>query len=352
MNATAPSPLDSRLALHGGRLGDARALHPNAPEPWIDLSTGINPKPYPAPRASAAARARLPEPQQLRELEASAARAFGVDESDRVAAVAGSEAALRLIPHVLGPTREACIAGPTYSSHADAWQRVGVRPLNLTAPAATPSNVNEIATGTVFTLVNPNNPDGHVTERERVLALHDELAARDGFLAVDEAFADVEPACSVAAEAGSARYPRLIVFRSFGKFFGLAGLRLGFVIAAPSTAARFRGLLGDWPVTADTIAAGLAAYADKSWAERTRARLRSAARRLDALLTRNGFILVGGTSLFRLARSDGARSRFEQLLHAGILVRPFDHDPTLLRFGLPRGSAAWRRLTTALRSPT
>lgn len=347
MNATAPSALDGRLALHGGRLGDARALHPNAPEPWIDLSTGINPSPYPAPRASAGARARLPEPQQLCELETTAARAFGVGEPDRVTAVAGSEAALRLIPHVLGPTREACIAGPMYSSHADAWQRAGAR-LNLVAP----SNASGIGTGTVFTLVNPNNPDGHVTARERVLALHDELAVRDGFLVVDEAFADVEPACSVAPNAGSARYPRLIVFRSFGKFFGLAGLRLGFVIAAPSIAARFRGLLGDWPLTAETIAAGLAAYADESWAERTRARLQSAARRLDALLTRNGFILVGGTSLFRLARTDVARSRFEQLLRAGILVRPFDHDPTLLRFGLPHGAAAWRRLATALRSPT
>lgn len=351
MNATAPSPLDSPLALHGGRLGDARALHPNAPHPWIDLSTGINPKPYPAPRASATARARLPEPQQIKTLEAAASRAFGAGDPDRVVATAGSEAALRLIPHVLGPTREACVAGPTYSSHADAWQRAGAR-LNLVAPAAAPSNASGIGTGTVFTLVNPNNPDGHVTARERVLALHDELAARDGFLVVDEAFADVEPACSVAAEAGSARYPQLIVFRSFGKFFGLAGLRLGFVIAAPSIAARFRGLLGDWPLTADTIAAGLAAYADESWAERTRARLRSAASRLDALLARNGFILVGGTSLFRLARTDGARSRFEQLLRAGILVRPFDHDPTLLRFGLPHGATAWRRLATALRSPT
>ncbi|MET0658971.1 MAG: aminotransferase class I/II-fold pyridoxal phosphate-dependent enzyme [Steroidobacteraceae bacterium] len=127
-----------------------------------------------------------------------------------------------------------------------------------------------------------------------------------------------------------------------------AGLRLGFVIAAPAIAQRFRALLGDWPVTADAITAGLACYADSAWAERTRARLQSAAQSLDALLVRGGFTVVGGTSLFRLARSHDARDRFERLLDAGILVRPFDHDATLLRFGLPYGAAAWQRLTRAL----
>ena len=140
------------------------------------------------------------------------------------------------------------------------------------------------------------------------------------------------------------RYSRLIVLRSFGKFYGLAGLRLGFVIGRRSIVAQFRALLGDWPVAVDAVFAGLAAYADATWAENTRTRLRQAARRLDALLTRNDLRVIGGTSLFRLARSEIARARFEQLLRAGILVRPFDHDTTLLRFGLPHGHAAWRRL--------
>jgi cobalamin biosynthetic protein CobC len=203
----------------------------------------------------------------------------------------------------------------------------------------------------VTTLVNPNNPDGLVIPREQLLALHDVVASRDGYLVVDEAFADVEPACSVAVFAGSARYNRLVVLRSFGKFYGLAGVRLGFIIAAPSMITRFRELLGDWPVSADAIAAGIAAYADDAWAQQTRERLLHSARRLDDLLISSGLDIVGGTTLFRLARSSDARARFEKLLRAGILARPFDHDATLLRFGLPHDASAWQRLAEALRTP-
>lgn len=332
------------LAHHGGRLSVARSLYPDAPQPWIDLSTGINPSPYPAPRASALARARLPEPWELRALETAAACAFGVGDPARIAAASGSEAALRLLPQVLPSAVEATIVWPTYSSYADSWQRQGVPVSRIDRlERASP------ARGTVLTLANPNNPDGTVTGREQLLAAHDRIAAHGGYLVVDEAFADVEGSCSVAAVAGNERYPRLVVLRSFGKFYGLAGIRLGFVIAAPEIVTRIRASFGDWPVSADAIAAGLAAYADTGWAESTRVRLRSAARKLDALLMRNDLSVVGGTSLFRLARSAIARARFEQLLRAGILVRPFDHDTTLLRFGLPHGAAAWRRLRDALK---
>jgi cobalamin biosynthetic protein CobC len=126
-------------------------------------------------------------------------------------------------------------------------------------------------------------------------------------------------------------------------------VRLGFVVAAPAVIARFRELLGDWPVSADAIAVGLAAYADDAWAERTRKQLQRSAGRLDELLQSAGFDIVGGTHLFRLTRSHNARQRFENLLRAGVLTRPFDHDPTLLRFGLPTNATAWQRLAQALR---
>jgi cobalamin biosynthetic protein CobC len=336
--------VDQRLSGHGGRLCIARALYPRAPQPWIDLSTGINPKPYPAPRASASARARLPEPSELRELEEAAARAFGVEDASRIVATGGSEAALRLMPYVLTAT-QAVVVGFTYSSHADAWQSAGTRVKHI---ARTPCAVG--CERSVLILVNPNNPDGALTTRDQVLNLHDELHAMRSHLIVDEAFADIDPIHSVAAFAGSDRYPHLLVLRSFGKFYGLAGLRLGFVIASPPVVRCLRHLLGDWPVTADAIAAGLAAYADTAWTKRTRERLQAAAHSLDALLVRTGFTIVGGTSLFRLSRSDNARERFDRLLRAGILVRPFDHDPTLLRFGLPYGAGTWQRLAHALES--
>ena len=338
------------FAGHGGRLCVAQALYPHAPAPWIDLSTGINPEPYPDVRASAVARSRLPTPSETRGLEIAAGRAFGVGDADahRVAAAAGSEAVLRLMPYALR-VETAIVVGPTYSSHAAAWRAARAPVTEVCGAAASVSRAS--VSPHVLTVVNPNNPDGAVVDREALLRLHDDLASQGGYLVVDEAFADVEPGCSVAALAGVARYPRLIVLRSFGKFYGLAGVRLGFVIAAGPIVARFRELLGDWPVSADAIAIGLAAYADDAWAEHTRERLRRSANRLDDLLISSRFEVVGGTTLFRLARSADARTRFDKLLRAGILARPFDHDPALLRFGLPHEQWAWQRLAEALRTP-
>jgi cobalamin biosynthetic protein CobC len=318
-------------------------LFPDVPQPWIDLSTGINPRSYPAPRATLRSRNRLPEPTELARLEALAADAFGVDDPARVVATPGTECALRLLPQLVN-LRAAVIVGPTYGSHADAWTRAGALTQTIEL-----DDVHASATRAVcLTIVNPNNPDGRVVERPQLLELHASLSTHGGLLVVDEAFADVAPDVSVAAAAGTSVAGQLVVLRSFGKFFGLAGLRLGFIVAATPLVAAIRGLIGEWPVSSDAIAAGLAAYADKRWMERERRVLRKSAQRLDQLLALNGFELAGGTALFRLARAVDARARFARLLAAGILVRPFDFDPTLLRFGLPRGREQWRRLSAAL----
>lgn len=309
---------------HGGRLAAARAAFPAAPQPWLDLSTGINPRPYPAPAASEAARARLPDPEALRALEAAAARAFDAP-AERVTAVPGSEAAIRSLPDLLGARRVA-IAADTYGGHAEAWRAAGAEIL------ADPRDAD------AWVAVNPNNPDGRTTEGETLVA-----SASARWTIVDEAFVETAPELSVAARADG----RLIVLRSFGKFFGLAGLRLGFVVAGESVTARLRARLGDWPISADAIVAGQAAYADTAWTERTRARLAKDAARLDRLLVRHGLDVVGGASLFRLARADDARAVFLRLARAGILCRPFE-DPQLLRFGLPGRPAEWARLSAAL----
>ena len=255
-----------RFAHHGGRLGVARSLFPDVAQPWIDLSTGINPRSYPAPRASLRSRNRLPEPTELARLEALAAATFGVEDPARVVATAGTECALRLLPQIVN-LKAAVIVGPTYGSHADAWTRAGA----LTQTIAVDEMQTHAERAIALTIVNPNNPDGRIVERARLLELHGSLSRHGGTLIVDEAFADVAPEVSVAAEAGTAAAPRLIVLRSFGKFFGLAGLRLGFIVAAPPLAAAIRGLIGDWPVSSDAIAAGLAAYADERWIARERA---------------------------------------------------------------------------------
>ena len=315
---------------HGGQLLAAMRVWPQATTPWVDLSTGINPHPYPAPRASAMARGRLPFPEETASLEALAGIAFGMGDPERVLATPGAEAGLRLLPEVLS-IGTVLIAGPTYASHADAWLGAGAQTVDREEQAR------------VVVLVNPNNPDGRLYTQGELLALADRLAARDGWLIVDESFADVTAEPSLAAQ----DHPRVVVLRSFGKFFGLAGLRLGFVLGPPELIRRLRRRQGDWPVSADALAAGLAAYADGDWMRRTRARLVRDAAWLDSRLERAGFEIIGGASLFRLAKAADASDRFQTLCACGILTRPFADQPTWLRFGLPQ-SWARRRVEIAL----
>jgi cobalamin biosynthetic protein CobC len=317
---------------HGGRLDAAMRAWPSAPMPWIDISTGVNPAPYPAPRATKASRSRLPFPAEIEALELAAATTFGVTDPDRVAAIPGAELGLRLLPKLLDGARVA-IAEPTYASHGLAWSNAGARLLASQDEAE------------VVVVVNPNNPDGKLVEQTTLLAMAQRLAAREGWLVVDESFADGLPGPSIAA----AGHPRIVTLRSFGKFYGLAGLRLGFLIGEPALMRKVRALLGAWPVSADAIAAGLAAYADAGWRDRTRARLSSGAAKLDAILMQSGFELVGGTSLFRLVKAEDAPRRFAELGAGGVLCRPFAAERTWLRFGLP-AKAMWPRVDAALRA--
>ena len=312
---------------HGGRLAAARGAFPDAPAPWLDLSTGINPRPHRARRADPAALRRLPDPEEVAALEAAAAAAFGVSP-DRVAATPGTEAALRALPRVLG-ARSAAIVSPTYGGHAEAWRLAGARVSHGSWDEARHSAAEAVV------LVNPNNPDGAQVRGPDV---------GDRWLIVDEAFVETAPELSLAPTLSSRR---TVILRSFGKFYGLPGVRLGFVIAEPGLAARIGAQFGDWPVSAEAIAAGLAAYADEDWAERTRLRLARDAARLDALLSANGFEVLGGTSLFRLAAAPDAGRRFEALARRGVLTRPFPDQPTWLRFGLPKPKD-WPRLKAAL----
>lgn len=320
---------------HGGRLAAAKGAFPDAPAPWLDLSTGINPQPYRARRASAAALARLPDPEEVAALEAAAARALGVPP-DHVAATPGTEAALRALPRLLG-ARSVAIASPTYGGHAEAWRLAGAKVSDV------PRDQLAASAAEALVLVNPNNPDGAATQS---------LDVGDRWLIVDEAFVDTAPELSWAPRlfpsplVGEGR-GRTIILRSFGKFYGLPGVRLGFVIAPPGLAGRVSAQFGDWPLGAEAIAAGLAAYPDAAWAQRTRARLDRDAARLDKMLVAAGYEIVGGTSLFRLVAAEDAQRRFLALARRGVLVRPFPTQPTWLRFGIPK-SKDWPRLEAAL----
>jgi cobalamin biosynthetic protein CobC len=330
------------FTVHGGRLGEAKRRFPGAPEPWIDLSTGINPAPYPAPSASWEARTRLPDPEELAALEAAAAQAFGV-KPECVLATPGEEAAIRLLAAAI-PAARVGVVEPTYAGHRQAWRGAGAEVVSVRRSALdmAPANLDVLA------VVNPNNPDGASASPDMLVELAEAMAARGGWLIVDEAFVETVPQLNVSSRVGPDwTLPRLVALRSFGKFYGLPGLRLGFVTGHPELIVRLRRRLGDWPVSADAIIAGRHAYADAAWAEATRERLAEGARRLDRLLAGAGFEIVGGCNLFRLAAADDAPARFIRLAQAGILTRPFTDEPRWLRFGAP-AQDHWPRLEAAL----
>jgi len=316
---------------HGGRLAEARAAFGDTGAVWLDLSTGINPHPWRGVGDFAIDWARLPDESDLRAVQAAAAAYFGVGP-DYVAALPGTEIGLRLLGTLLpGPARH---LAPTYRTHAEMF--AGSAPIDALSAASD---------GAVI-VANPNNPDGRIRSAQDLLATHDRLRARGGWLVVDEAFADAGRTESVAPHV--AEDARLIVFRSFGKFFGLAGVRLGFVIAPRPVIAQVRALLGAWPVSAAAIAIGTAAYADSGWIAAMRERLALEAADLDAMLLRRGLTPVGACPLFRLVDVADAEAIFARLARQAILTRPFDYDPRWLRLGLPGSAAALDRLERAL----
>jgi cobalamin biosynthesis protein CobC len=324
------------LTYHGGALEVARQLAPGAPEPWIDLSTGVNPHAYPLPDLEPEAWSRLPEGGALARLEAAAALRYGV-AAGNVVAGPGSQALIQALSRIL-PRGAVGALAPTYGGFASAFAATAARLVEA-------KGLEDMHDLDVAIVVNPNNPDGRVISRAALLDLHARLARRGGVLIVDEAFADFHKDESLAPSLPTSR---AVVLRSFGKAYGLAGLRLGFALASPDIAPSLRAALGSWPVSGPAIAIGAQALADSDWLEAMRARLGGDAVRLDALLHGAGWRVVGGTRLFRLAAHADARAAFERLLVAGILTRPFAEVPDWLRFGIPGDENAWERLATAL----
>ncbi len=326
--------------LHGGDLAAARRLFPGAPEPFVDLSTGINPNPYPLPRFPTALFIRLPQAAAASLLAETAARAYGAPSAAHVVPAPGTQILLPLVAGLVRPGH-AAILTPSYSEYSRAAVLAGHNVKMV-------RGINECGDATLVIVGNPNNPDGRLLSRATLLALAQDLRRRDGVLVIDEAFMDVgPPGASLAAEVPCGN---VVVLRSFGKFFGVAGIRLGFAIAAPTLAERLGASLGPWAVSGPALGVGAKALADADWIERTRKRLEKAAMRLDTMLTAAGLSIVGGTNLFRLTHTLAANALFRHLGRAGIFVRAFPDNANWLRFGLPANARHWQRLDAAIAS--
>ena len=310
---------------HGGNLDAARTRY--GAGDWIDLSTGINRVPWPVPVLPARAWTDLPTRADMARLADAARRAWGV--TGAVVPLAGASQAIQLLPH-LAPPGLARVLSPTYNEHAAALAQAGWRVEEVAEPQA-------LEDADMAVVVNPNNPDGRHLPPFALL----DLLQKVGTLVIDESFADPTPEMSLAGETGR---ENLWVLRSFGKFYGLAGLRLGFALCAPETAERLAALAGPWPVCGAAVEIGARALADSSWQAATAARLAADAQRMNRL---SPWPLAGGTALFRLYDTPDAAAAQDALARHRIWSRIFPWSPRLIRLGLP-APQEWDRVDRAL----
>jgi cobalamin biosynthetic protein CobC len=316
---------------HGGNLDLAVRRFGGCAEDWIDLSTGINRRSYPLPELALRHWRALPSRSDIDLLHEIARQAYATRAP--MLAVAGAQAVIQMLPRLFRPGR-ARILVPTYNEYrallsAGAWDVEEVAGLDALAGAD------------LAVVVNPNNPDGRCHDPQALLALLSHVR----HLVVDESFADPVPDLSLTKHAGRTG---LLILRSFGKFYGLAGLRLGFVLGSEADVAALAAITGPWPISGAAIEIGRHALSDRGWAAATSMRLAGDALRLDTMARAIGWTLVGGTLLFRLYETGDAVAAQGHLARAHIWSRIFSERPGWLRLGLPGDEAEWRRLATAL----
>ena len=324
---------------HGGRLRRA-ARHYRIPlADWLDLSTGINPLAYPLPPIPESAWQRLPEDDDG--LESAAAAYYGCAA---LLPVAGSQAAIQALPGLI-PGQRVSLLAPSYAEHAHAWRLR--QPRLLSADELD----GAIEHSDVLVLVHPNNPTGERFARAQLLDWHERLARRGGWLIVDEAFIDSDPPAGSASLAAAGGRPGLVVLRSLGKFFGLAGARVGFVLAPADLRRQLAELLGPWTVSGPARHVAQTALADHGWQQATRQRLAADSLRLAQQLQAAGLGRPAGPALFQSLDHPQAEAVHDALARHGILTRLFradTHGPARLRFGLPPDEKGWLRLQAAL----
>ncbi|MCP1726835.1 cobalamin biosynthetic protein CobC [Natronospira proteinivora] len=324
---------------HGGRIKAAARAIGIPEDQWLDLSTGISPWSWPPPPIPDSVWRRLPEDDDG--LEDQARHCLGVPDAAGLQALAGSQQAIMRLPE-LRPFSRVGVPMPGYREHAHCWQQAGHQVVDLSREEV-PQALPELD---VLVWIHPNNPSGEIVPVETLLAWWEQLQVRGGWLIVDEAFVEASDAESLISQTGR---EGLIVLRSVGKFFGLAGLRGGFMAGPPSLCQALAQAIGPWAVSGPARWLMRQALTDKTWQVMQKKRLQDESRALVSLLMEKGFHPVGGTALFQTVRHDDPRHVEAALRQQGVLVRAFDEAPWL-RFGLPGGEARMLRAARALDS--
>ena len=326
-----------RTREHGGDLDRVISRFGGQRADWLDLSTGINPHAFPLPQIENSLWAYLPDKCLQQDVEAAAAAAYHTTRP--CLALAGAQQAIQLYPALFARYITGCKARllhPSYNEHERQlirhnWQVERV------------CSTDQLAGADLAVVVNPNNPDGRHSRPEKLLS----LAERVGVLVIDESFCDPLPHLSVCPHL-TAQHDNILVLRSFGKFYGLAGLRLGFAVGAQPHLDDLAEMMGSWAVSGPALAVGWSALTDRIWTRQMTTQLATESVQLDQLAIEAGWQIVGGTSLYRLYELDDAAASQDHLARHQIWVRAFSYNANWLRLGLPP-QTGWARLEQALR---
>lgn len=320
---------------HGGALDRAIAHFGGRREDWLDLSTGINPNPYPVPNIPGEFWHRLPDEDQIADCLAAARQYYAVTGPTDIVAAPGTQSLIQLLPRIT-EAKNIWIVGPTYNE----YERVFSGLSTVVVAAELPENIDDID---LVVVGCPNNPDGRVFEAEHIARLGRDLQKQGGFVLVDAAFGDVLPIDKTISHTDG-----VVVFRSFGKFFGLAGLRLGFAIGSRDVLDRFRTALGPWAVSGPALYIGAIALRDQAWINGAKTDLSRMRSSLEEMVQRQGFDVVGATDLFVTCSNFESANIAKYLAENNILARTFDANPHWIRFGLPANSISLDRLEKIL----
>lgn len=325
---------------HGGNIDFAKKTFPQVRLPWLDLSTGINPYHYPI-SLDLSLYETLPLSSCEKSLRNIASAYYGCRDETYVAVAPGTQILIALLPLLL-KVREVYVFCPTYGEHLFSWQQAGIKVTKIFDIDHFDALSNKKNTVAVF--CNPNNPNGRIIKPARLADLIQKWGQAGNHFILDEAYMDF----SGKGMSYLLPCPGLIILRSFGKTFGLAGLRVGFLLASPEMVQKIRSVLGSWSVNGPALQIASQALQDKVWKSEVQSQLQIQQKRLDSLLLKYSLRLVGGTLLFRLFYHENAQNLWEHLASHGIWVRKFDYTPYWLRFGMLHKEEEWQRLETVL----
>ena len=351
---------------HGGNIYEAARVTGRPLTRIVDFSASINPL-GPSSRALRAVTSALrllshyPDPDSTALRNGLADRHGVIPEQMLIGN--GSSEIIQLLPRALS-LRSALIIGPAFSEYARSMLLEGGHSIAVNAKRAEQYRVpiedairmihkKKTKIEAVF-VCNPNSPTGQGVSPEDLGKLVEAVSSCGAWTIIDETFVDYCEERSILPRLN--RYSRVVILRSFTKFYALPGLRIGYAVSDEKTVARLRAQQPPWSVNTLAQVAALSSMADVSYARRSRRFMAVERGRLFAALHAvPGMVVFPSVANFLLVevpRSHTAMDVVGRLYAQGILVRDCSATPGLtdrtVRVAV-KTRPQNRRLITALR---